>query len=354
VAPIEQGPIELRRTFSGTLEATAAFMVAPKVGGRILRLGADLGDFVDRGQLVAELEDDEFVQAVSQATADLEVAKANQVEAANALEIATRELGRIKTLQSRGVASASKLDTATAEVLSKESRLEVARAQVKRAEASLQTAKIRLGYTQVRAEWADRGRRVVAERLVDAGETVSANAPLLSIVELDPITGVIFVSERDYARLGAGQAVSLATDAHPGATFSGRIVRIAPVFREATRQARVEIEIPNPRYQLKPGMFIRATVILERVAQAVIVPDAALTVRDGRTGVFLVSEDGRSASWRNVTVGIRDGARVQVSGDGLSGRVVTLGQQLVNDGSPILIPAQEDGTAPEAREAPGR
>lgn len=347
VASIQNGPIELRRTFSGTLEATAEFMVAPKVGGRVLRLNVALGDVVEGGQLVAELEDEEFVQAVTQATADLEVAKANRVEATNALEIATRELRRVETLRSRGVASASQLDAATAEVLSKESRLEVARAQIKRAEASLETARIRLGYTKIRTQWVGGGRRVVAERLVDGGATVSANTPLLSIVELDPITGVIFVTERDYARLRPGQGVTLTTDAHPGVTFQGQIERIAPVFREATRQARVEVVIPNPRYRLKPGMFIRATVVLERVAQATIVPDSALTTRGGRTGVFLVREDGRSVAWREVTVGIRDGSRVQVAGEGLSGRVVTLGQQLVDDGSPITIPADEGsaGTA---------
>jgi RND family efflux transporter MFP subunit len=336
--------MELRRTFSGTLEPTAEFKVAPKVGGHILRLDVDLGDSVESGQVVAELEADEFVQAVAQAAADLEVAKANRVEATNALEIANRELKRIDTLRSRGVASVSQLDTATAEVLSKESRLEVARAQVTRAEASLETARIRLGYTQVRAEWAPGGQRVVAERLVDAGETVSANTPLLTIVELDPITGVLFVSERDYGRLQFGQIVTLATDAYAGKTFSGRIERIAPVFREATRQARVEVTIPNPRNELKPGMFVRATVVLERIAQATIVPEAALTVRGGVTGVFVVQEGGRSVAWRKVTVGIRDGGRVQVSGDGLTGRVVTLGQQLLDEGSAILIPGEATGS----------
>ena len=88
-------------------------------------------------------------------------------------------------------------------------------------------------------------------------------------------------------------------------------------------------------------MFIRVTVVLDRLAEATIVPEKALTTREDGTGVFVVSEDGKSVSWRDVTVGIRDGDRVQVEGEGLSGRVVTLGQQLVDDGSPITIPAVE-------------
>ena len=70
-----------------------------------------------------------------------------------------------------------------------------------------------------------------------------------------------------------------------------------------------------------------------------------MTIRDDRSGVFIVSEDGRSVVWREVMVGIREGDRVQVEGEGLSGRVVSLGQQLVNDGSPITIPAEHNETA---------
>jgi multidrug efflux pump subunit AcrA (membrane-fusion protein) len=103
--------------------------------------------------------------------------------------------------------------------------------------------------------------------------------------------------------------------------------------------------INNPQHQLKPGMFIRATVILARVPEAIIVPEQALTVRDDRDGIFIVSEDERSVAWREVKVGIREGDRVQVEGEGLSGRVVTLGQQLVDDGSPITIPAEQNKTA---------
>ena len=173
---------------------------------------------------------------------------------------------------------------------------------------------------------------------LDEGQTVAANAPLLLIVELDPIVGVVFVTERDYARLSPGQLVLLTTDAYPGEQYKGRIERIAPVFRKSTRQARIEMVIDNPQHRLKPGMFIRATVELARVQEATIVPEQALTIRDDSNGVFIISEDGRSVAWREVKVGIREGDRVQVEGEGLSGRVVTLGQQLVKNGSAITIP----------------
>lgn len=345
VAPIEHGPIELWRTFSGALEAPAEFVVAPKVSGRIVRLGVDLADTVWRGQVLAWLDDDEYVQMVAQAEADLAVAQATLAEAKSALAIATRELQRIKALRQRGVSSASQFDMVQADQLTKEAQLHVSKAQVMRAEAALASAKIRLGYTQVSADWSSgNDQRVVAERFVDEGETVAANASLLSIVELNPITGVIHVAERDYARLRPDQPVVLTTDAYAGERFQGRIDRIAPIFRQATRQARVELVIENPEHRLKPGMFIRAAVVLERVTEATIVPEQALTTRDDRHGVFVVNDEGHSVVWRDVTVGIQEGGRVQVEGVGLTGHVVTLGQQLVHDGAAITIPATSRDT----------
>jgi len=339
VSDIVHGPMEQRRTFSGALAPHAEFVISPKVSGRVERLFANLGDVVEKGQVIAELDNDEYVQAVAQAHADLLVAKANLMEAENALEIAARELNRFETLRTRGVASDSQLDAARADQLSKQARREVARAQVTRSEAMLEAVKIRLGYTKITAEWTDgNGSRVVAERFVDEGDMVAANDPILSIVALDPMIGIIFVSEKDYVGLHSDQAAYLTTDAFADKRFDGKIQRIAPVFGSDTRQARIELTIDNPGHLLKPGMFIRATVVLDQVADAVMVPEAALTSRDDQPGVFVVSADGRTVSFQPVRTGIREDNRVQLIGDEISGLVVVLGHQLLNDGAAITIP----------------
>lgn len=346
VTQIQRGPIVLQRTFSGELEALAEFVVAPKVSGRVERVMVNIADTVKRGQIVAELDNDEYIQAVAQAQADLEVARAKLSEAESALGNSNRELNRTQSLLKRGIASDSEFDAAQQDQLAKQAQLKVTAAQVTKAESSLETANIRLSYTQVTAGWAGGGeQRVVAERYVDEGQTVAANAPLLLIVELHPIVGVVFVTERDYAQLRPGQLVALTTDAYPDEQFTGRIDRIAPVFRKSTRQARIELIIENPEHRLKPGMFIVTAVVLARVPEATIVPEQALTIRDDKSGVFVISEDGRSVAWREVKVGIRESGRAQVEGEGLSGQVVTLGQQLVNDGSPIILPAEQKKTA---------
>jgi len=338
VAQIQQRPITLRRNFTGALEASAAFTVSAKVDGRIVELEVDLGDSISRDQLVARLDSAEYQQTVARAEADLAVARANLAEARSLLVIAERELQRLDNLSKQGVSSVSQRDVAKADQLAKAAHVQVSEAQVTRARAELAAARIRLDYTQVRAAWQGGGeKRVIAERFLDEGETVTANEPLLRIVELDPVIAVFFVTERDYARLHPQQVVELVTDVYPDDVFNGRISRIAPVFDEGTRQARVEVSVPNGDAQLKPGMYIRARVVLETVKEAAVVPEQALATRDEVDGVFVIAPGSERVSWRPVRPGIREAGMVQVTGEGLHGRVVTLGQQLLDDGSAVII-----------------
>jgi RND family efflux transporter MFP subunit len=343
---IAQGPITLRRTFSGSIEASESFVVAARVGGRLIQLAANLSEMVKKGSIVARLEDDEYQQAVEQAIAALEVARANATEADSALQIANRSLERFKKLETYGIEPESELDVVIAEQLGKQAQLAVSLAQVKRAEAQLAAERVRLGYAEVVANWpGDDQFRVVGERYVDEGESLTANTPLLRILRLDPVTAVIFAPERDYARLEPGQSVTLKTDSYPNQSFPGTIKRIASVFRQNTRQARVEVTLENAKHRLKPGMFARITIELEKLDAATIVPIAAVTKRDDKLGVFVVNDQDLTATWHEVEVGIRDGSRVQIStSEPLTCRVVTLGQQLIEDGSAITIPSEASGS----------
>ena len=98
VAEIESGTIRSLRTYSGALEAHSSFMVSPKIGGRLEAMLVDIGDPVERGAVVARLDDAEYQQGLAQAEADLLVARANLGEAISALEIARRAMERTQTL----------------------------------------------------------------------------------------------------------------------------------------------------------------------------------------------------------------------------------------------------------------
>jgi RND family efflux transporter MFP subunit len=193
---------------------------------------------------------------------------------------------------------------------------------------------------------------------VASGDTVAANAPLLSIVQIDQLRAVFFVTERDYARLRIGQSAALSTDAHPARTFDAALSRIAPVFRQTSRQARIELTVDNRDGHLKPGMFVRIAVLLDAADDAVMVPAAAMVRRGGRTGVFVLDphaaqEDHATVRFVVVEVGLQDGERVQILGDGVTGRVVTLGQQLLEDGSVVRVVASAIVPAPQAPDAYG-
>lgn len=339
VASIRVGTIERRRTFSGSLDAFAEFDLAPKIGGRVATVVADLGDSVARDSVVVTLDDEQAQKALALAEARLAVARAGIAGAASTLGGARRELGRERTLHTGGISSDSQLDAAKTREGVAGAAKQVARAQVAEATAELGVAQFALDETQIRARWAEGDdARTVSARWVDPGDTVAPNARLLTIVELNPLIAVISVTERDYPLLRVGQTAHLVTDAAPGETFEATISRIAPAFSAASRQARVELLVDNPKQSLKPGAFARITISLARADGAIIVPEAALSRRNEQDGLFTVNADG-TVTWRVVTVGIRDGAEVQVEGEGLTGQVVVLGQQLLDDGTLVSVPA---------------
>ena len=338
VATIERRPIELRQIFSGSLESPARFEVAAKIAGRIDSLVVHVADPIDRGAVVAQLDDDELRQELRQAQAELAVADANLQQARSTALLAQRALERRTTLRDRGISSDADFDSAQAEQSAAESAVAVAEAERQQAESAVESAQIRLGFTQVRAGW-NQGdqQRVVAERFLQEGDTVSAGDPIVSIVELDPLLAVFFVAERDYGRLAQGQSVTLQTDAYPGRTFEGEIVRVAPIFTPTSRQARVEAEIANVDRLLKPGMFVRVSAVLDRAEQATVVPESAITSRSDQTAVFLLDEAADVVRLQPVQTGISQDGFTEILGDAITGKVVTLGQQLLNDGSPVRV-----------------
>ena len=340
VAPVELGVVRDIRTFSGTLTPRAKFDVAPKIAGRVEKMFVDVGDPVRRGQLVAQLEDEEFSQQVEQARAELAVARANLEAARSELDVVEKEFVRIESLRGQMVASEAELDLVRSRYLAQQARQRVAMAQVEHRQAALRAAEVRLSYARIEAFWPENGAqplRIVGERFVDEGVTLSANTPLLSVLDISTVRAIFYVTERDYARIRVGQEALVTVDALPDLSFEGHVARIAPIFREASRQARVELELPNPEGVMKPGMFVRAQLELARAENAVLVPSAALVRRDGQQGVFVIQDDD-TARLVGVRVGIVEQGMSQIlEPEDLSGEVVTLGQHLLEDGSTVRI-----------------
>jgi len=333
--------------FTGTLQPHTRFEVAPKIAGRLERLTVDVGDTVQSGQLVAELDDAEYAQQVEQARAALAVARATVAECTTALDISDRELGRMRALREKKVASEAELDEAEASHAAAKAKHAVALADVSRCEAALRGAEVRLSYARIAPAWTNADvPRVVGERYVDEGAMLQPNTPIVSILDNSVMIAQIDVIERDYPKLRLGQSAVLVTDGFPGREFTGKILRIAPLLKETSRQARVEIEVPNEDGVLKPGMFIRARIEFDRHEDVPVVPLAALARREGRQGVFVANPSDKTARFVPVTVGISEGELIEIVEPALTGSVVTLGHHLLEDGANISLPTAD------AREQP--
>ena len=354
--PVRQGTIRDVAVLTGSLLPKSQFVVAPKVSGWLKELLVHVGDTVQQNQMIAVIDDAEFTQQVEQARAEWQVAKANVENSASGLDMARREYDRAKTLRDKQIASASELDEAEATFNARQAQLKVSEAQVAQREAALKAAQLRLSYTKVQAFWADGDEtRVVGERFVDEGALLQVNEPIVSVLEIDPLTAVVYVIERDYPKVRVGQQTVITTDAYPNQSFVGNIVRIAPLLRESSRQARVEIEIANPEQVLKPGMFVRAQVEFARHDDVALVPLAAVVKRNDRQGVFVADTSTMKARFVPVTTGIIDGETAEITEPQLAGPVVTMGNHLLEDDSNIVMPTENNGQTRKtpAAAAPG-
>lgn len=347
IAPIVEGPIRDLGLFSGTLIPKSQFVVAPKISGKLKKLYVDIGDRLTNGQVIAQLEDEEYQQAVIQAEADLNVARANLEEARSAVELSRRDLERAQTLHAKKIMSDSQLDAARAQFNAQEAKFKVTAAQVANRESALEAARVRLSYTRITASWQKGSSvRYVGERYVDEGALLSPNSQIISVIELQPITAVIYATEKEYFRIQTGQDVAVTSTAFPGRTFHGTVTRVAPLLKETSRQARVEVDIDNEDGSLKPGLFINAEIVFDRRDRAKLVPFSSLVQRGNQSGIFLADMENRKATFKPVKVGIVEGENAEIlEPANLSGYAVVLGQHLLQDGMGIILPERMGGGA---------
>ncbi len=332
--------IEDRRIFTGTLKPGTLVEIAPKVGGRLQVINYDVGDAVKGGTVIAKIEDVEYKQSVDQAAADLEVAKAQLRQAEVMLDLRRREYERYKALDEKKATTQALLESAETAFHAQEATHRMQAAEVNRREAILDNAKLKLADCIITADWPENETRYVGHRFYDQGALLSPNQTILTIAEIDPLLAVIYVIERDYPYVKIDQEAALRTDAYPSATFKGRIVRIAQLLEDNTRQAAVQLEIPNKDLKLKPGMFVRVELIFASRANTTVVPRNAVVRRDGKYGVFQLDIAASKVQFVPVEVGISSGERIEILSPAVEKPVITLGNHLLTHDVPVILPAR--------------
>jgi len=347
-APVARGEVIEYITVVGNLVGQATVDVVPRVAGRLDSLTARLGDRVARGQQIAKIEDRELQQQVKQAEQSLEVNRATLKQRESDLQLRKTTMALQQELLSKGLQTRQAVEDAEAAYNSAVAAVDLAQAQLAQTQARIDELKITLSNTKIVSPVDG----FVGRRNLDQGAFAGANTVILQVVDISTVRMVSNLVEKDFKRITQGVQAEVEVDAFPGETFSGTVSRVAPVFDAATRTASMEIEVPNPGYRLKPGMYARVRLTAERKPDALTVPRNAVVDSEGRRGVFL--PDGQTAKFQPVRTGLQDNTSVEIL-EGLTEgqRVITTGALALRDGDRIT-PMNMPGGAAQGRRGGGR
>ena len=333
VALAKKGTVSEQLTLVGNLVGDATVSVVPRVAGRLQSISVRLGDRVSRGQRIAKIEDFELQEQLKQAEAAQDVAQATIRQREADLKLAETNAERSRNLFARQLLPKQTLDDTEARYQAAVAQLDLARAQSSQSNARLDELRITMSNTEIVSPV----NGFVARRSADPGAFVGQNAPIVDVVDITRVRLVANVVEKDLKQIGAGDDAVVEVDAFPGQMFDGRIARVSPVLDPTTRTASIEIEIPNPGFLLKPGMYARVGVTISQKPDALVVPVNAVLDVGGRRGVFLAQQNN-TATFKPVRVGIEEATQIEIL-EGLSegDRVVTTGAGSLREGDPFLL-----------------
>lgn len=286
-------------TYTSTVQAYVKNNIAPQMAGRISKINVEIGDFVKKGQVLAEIDKSQLIQAQLQ------------------LQNQEVELSRLKTLYQSGAVSKSDFDAV-------ELAYKVAQTQVANLEEN----------TILRSPIDG----VVTARNYDAGDMYAMTSPIYVVEQIIPVKLLVAISESDYTKVKKGDSIEITADAIPGKTFYGKVEKIYPTVDPATRTFVVEVVVANAYKTLRPGMFARVTVNFG-TNKNVVIPDVAVVKQQGsgERFVYVLNEDG-TVTYQKVVLGRRMGAEYEVL-EGLTdgATIVTGGQIRLKDGVKVTV-----------------
>ena len=357
LAAVERGPMTRSVVATGKIEPVTKVEIKSKANGIIERLAVDVDHQVQAGQVLAELDKENLTARLREARANLEAARAalsaaqaqvrkNEIEAeAPEVAFAASAQQRAQSLSDQKLISQEALDqarttfqqaqnrqrAAQSQLLVSRAKVEEARAQVAQAQAAAERAEEELANATIKAPI----HGTVLTRDVEIGSPVSsilnlgANATL--VMTLGDI-GQVFVrgkvDEADIGHVKLGMPARITTESFRDQTFHGKVTQISPIGVEKDNVTTFEIEvsIDNPGQQLKAHMTANAEVILEEKAEALIVPQAAVSYDEKKTPYVDVADPAAENGRRRVpvTVGIGNGTRTEIVGGVKAGDRVVL------------------------------
>jgi HlyD family secretion protein len=347
VVRLERGRVEstITNTKAGTVRARRRAQLSSEVGGRVVEITHREGDRVAAGTSLIGLNDATQRAQLRLAEGGLRVAEASRGQACIARDRARRELARKRKLADQAIVSADLLDQLESAYQVASASCNAATAEVERAEAQIAAIEVELAKLVIRAPFDG----IIAEVTVEVGEWITPSPPLLTapaVVDvIDPTS--LYVSapmdEVDSAAIRTGQPAKVSVDSHPGASFPGQVVRVAPYVLDLEAHNRtVEIEVEFDEQEiaarLLPGTSADVEVVLEAQDEVLRLPTSALL--EGNRA--LLAKDGRLVE-QPVRVGLRNWDWVEIR-EGLSAGqavVISLDRVEVKAGARVRVEETE-------------
>jgi membrane fusion protein (multidrug efflux system) len=334
VARVELRDIEDRIEATGELLARDQAAIAAEVPGRITEILRDEGEHVQAGEVVLEIDPGRRQLEVDDARARLAEAQAGLVDK-------QREVKRVRELRRKTVASQSQLDQAETALSLARARLEVAQAHLGVAERALSDASVTAPFDGL-----------VDERFVSVGEFVQAGQTLFELVALDPIEVEFHLAEKDSSRVAVGHRVDVRVAPFPEEVFPADVSVVSPTIDTRTRTLRVKAEFGNPEGRLRPGLFARVDLGVNRRSNVPMIPEEAVLYRADGTVVFRVQGD--RVERKIIEAGVHvDGTLEVVSGLAGGDLIVRRGHTRLIDGSLVAM-RNPDGSSVTPPVAEGR
>lgn len=329
VVAVTTADISSTDNVNGLLAANVEVNVVPKVPGKVAQILVDMGDRVNKGDVLVRLDDAELQAQLKQAQAGLAMAKTSGSQANVRYQDAKKNLERMQSLFEQGAISEQQLEGAEIQVELADP--EVSAAQIKQSEASLQMVQTQLNNTVITAPVGG----IISARNVEIGE-MAGQTPVVSIVDIDKVIVEVNVTEGQVNKLAKGQKVDVEVAAVSDKLFAGTILSISPAADAQTRLFQVRIEISNKDHKLKPGMFAQVKLSTEKKFGVVVISKEAIIERDKEKIVFVVQNN--VAIQKEVITGISDDNKVEVlSGLSSGEQLVIKGQHKLQNNAPVNV-----------------
>lgn len=365
-AKIQRISIQREVDLAGSLISSDQANVSSEVAGVVRQVLVELGQEVSVGQIVVKLDTRELELALQRAQSQLRQTEAqlgidgvlvkepppdeqiSSIRLAQAnRDDAMAQLRRAQRLRSQNLLPQADLDTAETRVKVTDANYRTALENVQSLKATLQDrrhavelAQKKLNDSSIRASISGQ----ISERMVNQGEYIRENTPVVTIVKMNPLRLVTAIQERYAGIVQPGLPVQFAVESAPGKTFSARVAHVSPSVDTATRTFSVEILVDNSHRMLKPGFFAKGVIFTRRDENVLAIPENAISALAGISNVYII--DQGKIRQQAVSLGVRLGNLVEVV-DGLQGNELLAASNLtmLATGVPVKITANSDSSS---------